>query len=254
MRILISNDDGPDSDGLRILINFAKTIANEVFVVAPNSQRTATGHGITLFGPLTIHEKEKNFFTTNGTPADSIILGIDHFLQNKKPDFVFSGVNIGANLCDHVIYSGTAAAAREATFYKIPSIAFSQFYDKEIHSSSEINFEIANLFLGKVFEKLKNLDFSDCFYNVNFPEFLNEKCKNSNDFEDLIEFTRLGRFKRHESALELRFNPRNHQKYFWINQSEKHEVLHEKSEKIDIETILNGKISVTKICLDSSKF
>lgn len=246
MRILICNDDGEYSHGLETLISFAKTIAKEVITVVPSKQRSAGGHGITIFKPLTLIEKKENFFVTNGTPADSVILGLHHILKDKKPDFMLSGINIGSNLCDHVIYSGTVAAAREASLHGIKSIAFSQVYKKDMLSSSEINFDISKKYISKVFDEISKLDFHEGFYNVNFPDFINENLSNS---EKLIEFTKLGRFQRHESALEMRISPRD-SKYFWINQSQKFETNPHDQIRTDAEAIEEGKISITKLRLD----
>lgn len=251
MRILICNDDGEHSPGLKILIDFARSIADEVFVIVPAKQRSAGGHGITIFRPLSLFEKEKNFFTTDGTPADCVILGLHHVLKNKKPDFMFSGINIGSNLCDHVIYSGTVAAAREAALHGVKSIAFSQVYKKDMFSSSEVNFEISKKFLPEIFEKVSKFDFSTGFYNINFPDFINQKYQNCGLFEDLIEFTKLGKFQRHESALETVISPRN-SKYFWINQSEKFEKMPCDGIRTDAEASNDGKISITKLRLDLS--
>jgi 5'-nucleotidase len=242
MRILISNDDGENSPGLKVLIEFAKKIADEVFVIVPSKQRSAGGHGITIDKPISIKEKGQNFFTSDGTPADCVILGLHHILKDKKPDFVFSGVNIDSNLCDHVFYSGTVAVAREAALHRIKAIAFSQEIENGPYENcDESLFEISKNYLPEAFEIIKNLDFTDALYNVNFPKIL-KKSEDSN-----FEFTKLGRFQKHESALEMRISPRN-SKYFWrINKSKKFEINLDDQVKTDAEVISSGKISITRL-------
>ena len=123
MLILLSNDDGVGSEGLQSLReSLSKT--DEVWVVAPDSERTCIAHAITLHKPLRIKELGDRIFSTNGTPADSVLLALKVVLP-RKPDLVISGINMGPNMGQDVNYSGTVAAAKEAAFTGCISLAVS---------------------------------------------------------------------------------------------------------------------------------
>jgi 5'-nucleotidase len=127
--ILLTNDDGIDAEGLRTLELVLKDLAHLV-VVAPDQERSAVGHGLTLRSRLELVEVRENHFVLNGTPADCVIYALKR-LFSQPPTLVISGINHGANLGDDIIYSGTVAAAREAAHHGIPSIAISQAYDEK---------------------------------------------------------------------------------------------------------------------------
>ena len=122
-RILATNDDGIHAVGLKALEE-SLTALGEVTVVAPDSERSATSQSITIHAPLRVRALDERHYAVSGTPADSIILAL-HLLLKKKPDLVVSGINPGANLGENVIYSGTVAAALEATLHGVPAIAIS---------------------------------------------------------------------------------------------------------------------------------
>jgi 5'-nucleotidase len=123
MRILISNDDGVSAPGIHAL---AKEFSDcETVIVAPERERSTTGHALTLHKPLRMKRLERNVYWVSGGPADCIYLGIFELLKGKKPDLVLSGINRGANLGQDVFYSGTASAAREAVNLGFPAMAVS---------------------------------------------------------------------------------------------------------------------------------
>lgn len=121
--ILITNDDGYRSPGLRALRE-AVSDFGDVVVIAPDRERSACGQAITIKGPLTIEQIDDSTFAVDGTPADCVVLALAHLLP-KKPAVVLSGINRGANLGDDVYYSGTVGGAREAAFWGIPAGACS---------------------------------------------------------------------------------------------------------------------------------
>lgn len=132
MKILVSNDDGINAKGLRTLAErLSRDNANEVHVVAPDRERSATGHSLTLHKPLRVHEVEipgvKSAWSTTGTPSDCVKLAVSELLDGP-PDIVISGINSGPNLGSEILYSGTVAAAMEGAFMNIPSIAVSLTY------------------------------------------------------------------------------------------------------------------------------
>ena len=123
MRLLVTNDDGILSEGIRALAD-SLNILGEVWVVAPDRERNAVSHSLTLHRPLRITTISHHNYAINGTPADCVNIGI-HFLLPEKPDLVISGINKGANLGNDINYSGTVAAAVEGTLMGIPSCAIS---------------------------------------------------------------------------------------------------------------------------------
>ncbi len=123
-RILVSNDDGHHSEGLRALVEAVSPLG-EVWVVAPETEQSAAAHAISLHRPLRIREVRARWYAVDGTPTDCSYMGINHVLRDRRPDLMVSGINHGPNLANDVTYSGTVAAAMEATILGVPSIAFS---------------------------------------------------------------------------------------------------------------------------------
>lgn len=124
MRILVTNDDGVRSPGISALAESLSRIA-EVWVVAPDRERSAASHSISLHVPLRISKLGDRIYSTDGTPADCVYLAVNHLMKGSPPDFVASGINHGPNLADDITYSGTVAAAFEGTMLGIRSVAFS---------------------------------------------------------------------------------------------------------------------------------
>ena len=127
MRLLVTNDDGLDSPGIKALAAAFGAVA-EVIVVAPERPQSACSHAVTLHKPLRVRqvgqEPGVTYWTANGTPADCVIIGLDR-LKQTPPDLVLSGINEGWNLGEDIIYSGTVAAAVEAALHRVPSMALS---------------------------------------------------------------------------------------------------------------------------------
>lgn len=127
--ILLTNDDGIEAEGLRTLEEALRGLAH-IVVVAPDQERSAVSHGLTLHTRLSLTEIQPDRYVLNGTPADCVIYALKHLFV-QPPDLVISGINHGANLGDDIMYSGTVAAAREAAAHGVPSIAISQAYDEK---------------------------------------------------------------------------------------------------------------------------
>src|ERR1051326_1690050 len=123
-KILVTNDDGIDSEGIRMLADSLAALG-EVTVVAPATDMTAVSHSLTLYTPLRIEQRDSRRFSVSGTPTDCVVLAINHIMKDTRPDLTVSGINKGANLGDDVHYSGTVAGAMEAILYGIPAIAIS---------------------------------------------------------------------------------------------------------------------------------
>jgi len=125
MRILITNDDGYDAQGLRMLQTIASALSDDVWIVAPETNQSGASHALTLQVPLRYREIGKQAFAVKGTPADCVIMGAKHVLKDKAPTLILSGVNHGANVAEDVSYSGTIAGAMQGTHLGIRSIALS---------------------------------------------------------------------------------------------------------------------------------
>jgi 5'-nucleotidase len=162
-QFLLTNDDGIDAEGLRRLEACLEALG-EVTVVAPDRERSAVSHGLTINVPLELKEVSERRYALNGTPADCVIFALRHLFQSP-PDLVISGINHGANLGDDIMYSGTVAAAREASRHGIPAIAFSQAYDEK-----PIRFEQGVKFIpGLVSAFLSQKPNGGFCLNVNLP-------------------------------------------------------------------------------------
>ncbi len=123
MRILVSNDDGVDAPGIRVLAEALAQLGT-VVTAAPATEQSAKSHAITLHAPLRVDPRGPGRFAVSGTPADAVYLGVHHIFD-ERPDLVVSGINRGPNLSDDVWYSGTVAAAREAAMCGVPALAVS---------------------------------------------------------------------------------------------------------------------------------
>ncbi|WP_343564839.1 5'/3'-nucleotidase SurE [Kiloniella sp. b19] len=174
LRILISNDDGIHSGGIALLEELARQITDDVWVVAPDVEQSAASHALTLRKPLRFKSHGNQRYSVDGTPTDSVLMGVKHLLRDRKPDLILSGINHGMNLGEDVIYSGTVAAAMEGAILGIPSIAFSL----RMRESDEAYFwDTPRAYLVDVVRKLwQGVLSPDCatkpeslLYNVNFP-------------------------------------------------------------------------------------
>ena len=128
-RILITNDDGYFADGLKLLKEIAEQYSNDVWVVAPEVEKSGASHALTFKGEMKLKMHNEKFFSLDGTPSDCVAIGLDRVLTEARPDLILSGINSGCNLGEDVTYSGTIAAAMEGIIRKIPSIAISQNYE-----------------------------------------------------------------------------------------------------------------------------
>lgn len=130
MRILVTNDDGIHSPGLAVAEKIARTLSDDVWVVAPENEQSGASHSLTLTSPLRLRMVGERRFAVSGTPTDCVMMACLHILKDQPPDLILSGVNWGSNLADDVTYSGTIAGAMEGCALGIASIAMSQCYDE----------------------------------------------------------------------------------------------------------------------------
>lgn len=227
-RILVTNDDGIHSEGLKALHD-AMMPLGDVVVVAPDREMSAVSQSITLHTPLRYTSLSENEFVVEGTPADCVILALRSILD-VPPDLIVSGINKGPNLGDDISYSGTVAAALEGTFNGISSIAFS------LVSRGEFNFKAGAEFAAKLAAWVleKGLP-EDVLLNVNIP--LN--------WTGPVEFTRQGK-KRYKNVLLENRDPRG-RKYFWLHEQHGPNAVDSGSDFAAIEA---GAISITPLHLN----
>ena len=162
MKLLLTNDDGIDAPGLRLLAEIARDFG-EVIVVAPDGVRSGCGHQVTNDRPLALTEVRPGEFACDGTPADCARLGLRHIAPDA--DFVLSGVNDGGNLGIDVYMSGTVAAVREAVLLGTPGIALSQYVGRK----DSVDWPSRGVLLRGVLSQLLASPLPDGFWNVNFP-------------------------------------------------------------------------------------
>ena len=233
--ILLTNDDGISAPGLYALYSAISQIA-EVSVVAPDSEKSAAGHAITLSDPLRVSEYEKNgiFFgyAVNGTPADCVKIAYFALLDNK-PDMVISGVNYGSNTGINVIYSGTVSAATEGTILGIPSFAIS------LTTFQDGDFTYAAKFAKKMAIKLcKETLPKGTLLNINVPNVPESEIRG-------IATTRMGA-SQYEDEYDKRTDPRNNV-YYWLTGSKRGD-----DEGIDSDegAVQNNMVSITPLHFD----
>ncbi|MDR2739683.1 MAG: 5'/3'-nucleotidase SurE [Treponema sp.] len=165
MNILVTNDDGINCEGLLLLAEALRGLSGHtVFVLAPEDDRSGVSQSISLKGPLRLRDRGNNTWTCSGTPADCVMVAALGGLP-EKPDLVVSGINAGANLGTDLVYSGTAAAARQAALYGIPGVAFSLV----TIGKGPVFWERAVEFSRDHLEELVSLWEKDTFVNVNIP-------------------------------------------------------------------------------------
>jgi 5'-nucleotidase len=169
MRILISNDDGIDAPGLHALRQIASELSDDVWVVAPEANKSGAGHSLSLNEPLRMRKLDDRAYAVRGTPTDCVIMGVRHVLKDKRPDLILSGVNRGGNLAEDVTYSGTIACAFEGTLIGIRSIALSQAFG--FTEKDAPRWDTAIVHAPGIIKKLIATDWPPfTLMNVNFPD------------------------------------------------------------------------------------
>lgn len=236
IRILISNDDGVNSEGLRALAGVLQTLG-EVFIVAPDRDQSAASHALSLYRPLRMEEISPNTYSVDGTPTDCINLAVNGILKDKKPDLIVSGINKGENLGDDITYSGTVSAAMEGTLLEIPSVAVS------VVNKNGFRFDTASFYALMIAKYVLRRGLpKGTFINLNIPSLPKEEIKG-------IKVTRQGKRVYGEPIVE-NVDPRG-RKYYWIGGNELGFLDIENS---DIIAINQGYVSITPIKLDLTDY
>ena len=233
--ILVTNDDGIQSKGILILAKALHEIG-EVFVVAPDREKSAVAHSLTLHRPLRVEKIKKNFYAIDGTPADCVHLGV-HALLPKPPQLIVSGINKGGNLGNDITYSGTVSAAFEGALLGIPSFAIS------LVSRGQFRFRATACFAVRVARYLlkKGLP-RDTFLNINVPNVSEEKIAS-------YKITHQGRYV-HENEVIEKVDPRG-RKYYWIGGGT---MVFNQTGSTDFEAISSSHISITPLHIDLTHY
>ncbi len=233
MLILVSNDDGVHAPGLRALADALETLGR-VVVVAPDRERSAVGHALTLHRPLRISSLGPDRYSVDGTPTDCVHLGI-HGVLKSKPDLLVAGINHGGNLGDDLTYSGTVGVALEGTLFGVASLAVS------LAAREDFRFEVAGRVARLVAEAVAARGLPEgTFLNVNVP--------NVSSWEELrgIRMTRQGR-RVFGSGVVEKVDPRG-RTYYWVGAQELGYV--EEEVGTDVEAVRHGCVSVTPVRTD----
>lgn len=237
LNIVISNDDGVYAPGINVLFEVLSEIAN-VVMVAPLEERSTTGHTLTLDHPLRVVKIKENTYGCSGYPADCALMGFGHIVDKSTVDLFISGINRGANLGQDIYYSGTVAAAREATFHNIPSISVSSAMDFESNKTpnNDYFYTAANFIKKLVLADIhKHID-PMTVININVPEVKESELKG-------VEVTHLG-FRKYSENIDKRSDFRNRE-YYWIGGNYNG---HNNDAGSDCSVVDEEKISVT--CLN----
>ena len=233
-RILVTNDDGYFSPGIEALADALKSLG-DVLIVAPHTEASAVGHALTLRRPLRVEKIRQDVFSVDGTPTDCVLLALNAVLDDKRPDLMLSGINSGGNMGEDVTYSGTIAAAMEATLLGLKAIALSQ----HVAEDGPLRWETAEALAPKVLRRLARVAWPrHSFFNVNFPDVPPEKVIG------IVAAAQGGR-KIGDHLLQ-RLDPRG-RPYYWIG-PQRDEARSPAGS--DMRAVGEGKVSVTPIFLD----
>lgn len=230
-RILISNDDGYFAPGISALVEALSDLA-DITVVAPEQDRSGASNSLTLDRPLMLKRAANGYNYVNGTPTDCVHLAVTGML-NDIPDMVLSGINLGANMGDDTIYSGTVAAATEGYLLGVPSIAFS------LDSRSIDNLPTAATVARDVVLRWLRLPFSEpTLLNVNVPDVAPDKLRG-------VTTTRLG--KRHKAEPVIRMKTPRNETCYWVGAAG---AAQDAGEGTDFFAVANSFASVTPLQID----
>lgn len=239
MRILLTNDDGVNAPGLRVLERIAREFSDDIWIVAPADENSGAGHSLTLSKPVRIREHGHQHYSVTGTPTDSVMIALGVLMKEAKPDIILSGVNRGANLGDDITYSGTVSAAMEGALAGVRSIAMSQVYGRE-GMGDAVPFSATEAWGAKVVAPLLETPFEPrTLVNINFPAIAPEAVKG-------IQVVRQGFHDYSRGSIVKGTDPRGYD-YYWFGL---HGVEHTSGHDTDLEVVEDGYIAVTPLQLD----
>ncbi|QNN66395.1 5'/3'-nucleotidase SurE [Sphingomonas lutea] len=239
MRILLTNDDGVNARGLKILESVARTLSDDIWIVAPAEEQSGAGHSLTLTQPVRLRRHGERRFSVTGTPTDAVMLALAHVMKDAPPDVILSGINRGANLAEDVTYSGTVSAAMEGALAGVPSIALSQAYSRE-GLGDTVPFAAAEAWAVKALAPLLEFPMAPrTLVNVNFPALPPEEVGG-------IRVCRQGLRDYGRLRIVERTDPRGYD-YYWFGLGP---MVETPGHSTDLEAIADGFVSVTPLHLD----
>jgi 5'/3'-nucleotidase len=234
-RILISNDDGIRSPGIQVLEKIASEFSDDVWVVAPEQEQSGASHSLTTRRPLRLTEVGTRRYWVDGTPTDCVLLAVKRLMRDKPPDLVLSGINGGSNVGEDLTYSGTVAAAMEATLLGIPAMALSQDY----RDGEEPPWQTGEVQGPEVIRRLLGLPWPEhTLFNINFPGVSPKEVAG-------YAVTKQGKRAIADNLTEAR-DPRG-RPYYWIGPVREAGGAEPGS---DVCALLDNKVSITPIYLD----
>jgi 5'-nucleotidase len=237
MRILLTNDDGVHAEGLAALERIARTLSDDIWIVAPESDQSGLAHSLSLSEPLRLRKISDKHFALRGTPTDCVIMGVREILP-EPPDLILSGVNSGGNIADDVTYSGTVAGAMEGTLLGIRSIALSQVYTYA-NGGRLVPWETAEAFAPAILKKLIAMDVPPgILFNINFPNCPPAEIAG-------VTVTAQGKLE-HSLFIEQREDGRGFP-YYWLKFGR---TSTEPAADSDIQALRDNRISVTPLMMD----
>lgn len=239
LRILLTNDDGITAEGLAVLERIARTLSDDIWIVAPEQEQSGASHSLTLHHPVRLRQIDARRYALSGTPTDCVLLATKELLKDHKPDLVLSGVNRGSNAADDITYSGTVAGAMEATQLGIPAIALSQlFYD-----DNPPHWETAEAHAPGIIVKLLEQGWpKGSFINLNFPACAPEAVKG-------VACSAQGK-RKVSVALTQRADPRG-RPYYWLGGDRDDAT---DSQDVDIARLTQGYVTVTPVQMDMTDY
>ncbi|MDB5432724.1 MAG: 5/3-nucleotidase SurE [Caulobacter sp.] len=239
MRILLTNDDGIHADGLKCLERIARTLSDDVWIVAPEYEQSGASRALTLSDPIRVRKLDAQRFAVSGTPTDCVMMGVRELVEGAAPGLVLSGVNHGQNLAEDVTMSGTVAGAIEGMALGIPSMALSQAVLR-FHDDVVLHWETTEAYAPGVIKRLLEIGWpKDVILNLNFPAVEPDQVKE-------IEVTRQGFRDTHIRSAEKRIDMRG-RAYYWMGFNGQ---LSDPAEGTDLRAIYEGRISVTPLHID----
>ncbi|HEX8585129.1 MAG TPA: 5'/3'-nucleotidase SurE [Allosphingosinicella sp.] len=239
MRILLTNDDGVNARGLRLLETIARRLSDDIWVCAPAEEQSGAGHSLTLTRPLRLRRLGEQRFCVSGTPTDSVMMAIHHVMKDGPPDLILSGINRGANLGEDATYSGTVSAAMEGALAGIPAIALSQVYARA-GMGDEVPFAAAEAWAERALAPLLSAPIArGTLVNINFPALAPDEIKG-------IRVVRQGFRDYGRLQIEERRDPRGYD-YYWFALGA---TASTPGHLTDLEAVADSYVSVTPLHLD----
>jgi 5'-nucleotidase len=235
LRVLLTNDDGINAPGLASLERIARTLTDDVWIVAPETDQSGTSHSLTTRRPLRIRRLAERRFAIDGTPTDCVLLALQAVLKDHRIDLVLSGVNRGFNIGEDVHYSGTVSAAMEATIFSLKAVAFSQ----ACRQGAPVPWATAERYGPEVLSRLLTVGWpEDVFVNVNFPDRAPDEVRG-------IQVAALGKRKVGDEIVE-RIDPRG-EPYVWIGGLTASEI---NKQGTDVAAVHEGYVTVSPVSMD----